>query len=236
MTGDGLLVAVEGLDGSGKSTLVRRLDRRLGPRLHRTLSLYGVPLLAAQFRALNGRRLIGAREASLMYAAELAGRAGTVAADTVAAGGVVLWDKYAAGGHARDAARGVDGELLAAAYDALPRPDLVLYVDVDPRLALARKQRLTLWECGLDVFYPDPVPDLERGLADGRFGRDELERRFLELSARVRDQYERLLGEHVRLDGALPEEELFLEAWAVLEPFLHARAPPAPAPVGARTG
>jgi thymidylate kinase len=233
---EGLLVAVEGLDGSGKSTLVRRLDVWLGPLRHRTLAFYDVPVLAEQFRALNTRGLIGSWESSLMYAAEAGGRAATVAAETLAAGGVVVWDKYAAGGHARDAARGVPDVLLAAAYDALPRPDLVLYVDVEPRVALARKHRLTLWECGLDLFYPETVPELERALAEGRFDRFELERRFLEFSARVRDQYERLLGDHVRLDGELPEDELFLEASAVLEPFLHARAPPRFAPVRARNG
>jgi dTMP kinase len=229
--GRGQLIACEGLDGSGKSTQLRLLAEwlRRSDVPCRVLRLYDNPLLAAQFHALNARRLIGAREASLMYAAEIAGRVAYVSNPLVAEGNVVLWDKYAMGGRVRDACRDLSDDLLDAVYSQFPAPDLLLYFDVTPDLALQRKQAhdgLTMWECGLDMFTDLSVAQIQRRLTAGAFDPEDVGRHFRRFQGLVRDGYERALRgvQHLRFDGTLAQGELFTQVREAVASYLW-RAP-----------
>src|SRR5262249_9081357 len=105
----GLLIAFEGLDGSGKSTQMELLARDLastGQEVH-AYRLNNNPLFKALCKVLNQADLIGPREAALMKTAEMAGRIEYAVKPLLAKGAVVLWDKYLAGTVVADLARGV---------------------------------------------------------------------------------------------------------------------------------
>jgi thymidylate kinase len=232
----GLLIAFEGLDGAGKSTQVRLFTRWLAKlgRKHRVLSLYDNATLIGQFALLNRRALISARDASLMTAADLAGRTETLVAPLLAAGHTVVWDKYVAGSLARDRARRLDHELLSALYEPLPRPAVTVFVDVDPDLACRRRRKEggpLLWESGLDVFLGSPILEIERLLRSGTLPDDDLDQYFEAFQDRIRAEYPAVLDDRTvaRVDGSGSVEEVAASIRralaSTLSPQPHAERP-----------
>lgn len=136
----GLLIAAEGLDGSGKSAglgaLARWLERK-GRRTHE-VTWERSRLVARAAAAPRGRQVLTPRVAALLAAAEAADR---IAADVRARldrGDVVLADRYAWTGVAREVARGLDPAWAAALYAFAPAPDLVIFHRQEPAIAMAR--------------------------------------------------------------------------------------------------
>lgn len=197
-TTSGLLLALEGLDGAGKTTQVDRIrdQVRAAGRAVTVLSLYGNPLVGTQFFRLNHLHEIGARDATLVTAAEVAGRTHAIVEPALARGEVVLWDKYVKGSWARDRARGVREDILAAVYEPLPPAMLTIHLDVDPDVATARKRAEGgpgMWESGLDVQLGLPIVEIERRLVAGEIPPDEIDHHFATFQRTVRDGYRSLL-------------------------------------------
>jgi dTMP kinase len=143
----GYLVAIEGIDGSGKGTQAKRLHERLESEGLRA-TLISFPRYDATFfgRAV-GKYLNGAFGslgevhpffASLLFAGDRF-ESRTVLTEALAAHDVVVLDRYVASNIAHQAARleGAARERLAEAIEhlefdvyQLPRPDLVVLLDL----------------------------------------------------------------------------------------------------------
>jgi dTMP kinase len=211
----GRILAVEGIDGSGKTTQVRLLSRwleRLGI-LHRVLSLYANPCLSAQFRELNGHGLLTAKEAALMTAAEVAGRTHYLVGPLLDSGALVIWDKYVTGSRARDRSRGVAAPVLKALYDPLPGADFTLYFSLSAKRAAERKRAdggPGIWESGLDTQLELPIVEIERQLDQDILDHDLVDRHFAAFQSRVAVGYDALLPslDHVRLEATDTVERL----------------------------
>jgi thymidylate kinase len=136
----GLLIAAEGLDGSGKSAGLDALGRWLERKGRRTHLVTWEPsrLVARAAAAPRGRQVLTPRVAALLAAAEAADRIARDVRPRLARGDVVLADRYAWTGVARDVARGLDPAWAAAVYRFAPRPDLVIFHRQEPALAMAR--------------------------------------------------------------------------------------------------
>ena len=138
----GRLIVFEGLDGSGKSTQLERLAA--------ALRLRGVPVLATKeptdgpwgrrIRAMarSGERV--SREEELRWFVEdRREHAARELAPALAAGQIVLCDRYYLSTVAYQGARGFDPQaLLADAEAEFPLPDLALVFEIDPARGLAR--------------------------------------------------------------------------------------------------
>jgi len=167
----GVLFVLEGIDRSGRSTHVRRLEEHLryaGRGVTRT-SLASALLSGDRIRAAKRDRRADPVETALLYAADLAERIEQVVLPSLRAGLVVIADRYCWTPMARAEARGVDAGWLDALFGFAPAPDAVLFLDVDPEASLARR--------------PDDPDPYEAGLDLG-------------LSADVRESY-RLFGERL---------------------------------------
>lgn len=139
-------VVVEGIDGTGKTTLVAELRRRLDEA--------GIPCLASREPTDSpaGRRIREiAREGRDRTSPEaelelfLEDRRAHVA-DTIlpalAAGRVVLLDRYYYSTMAYQGARGLDPAAIEARHRGFaPEPDLLVLLELDPRTALDRVTR-----------------------------------------------------------------------------------------------
>lgn len=88
--------------------------------------------------APRGRQLLTVRVAALLAAADCADRISSDARRSLARGDVVLADRYAWTGIAREAARGLDLAWVAAVYRFMPAPDLIVFHRQEPATALAR--------------------------------------------------------------------------------------------------
>ena len=146
----GAFIAVEGVDGSGKSGVVRHLIATLAGRGHDVLGTRepgGTP----QGEALRGLLLAGADEAwdpraeLLLMTAARVQHVARVVLPAVAAGRIVVSDRYAGStlayqGAGRGMAERLIRDLHAAVVDDV-WPDLTLVLDLDPAVGLARSRR-----------------------------------------------------------------------------------------------
>ena len=139
---DGLLIAFEGLDQSGKQTQAERLRDRLvtANRTVRLLSFpsYETPIGAEIDRALQGERDYAADTMQLLYVANRFEWKPEIERE-LAAGTVVVCDRYLASSVAYGEAFGLDAQWLAEIQRFLPQPDLTVLLDIEPQVSASRK-------------------------------------------------------------------------------------------------
>jgi len=138
----GLLVVFEGLDQSGKQTQAERLRDRLvaAGRTVRLLSFpsYDTHIGAEIGRALKGERDYAADTMQLLYVANRFEWKPEIERE-LAAGTVVVCDRYLASSVAYGEAFGLDGAWLADIQRYLPQPDLTVLLDIEPQVSASRK-------------------------------------------------------------------------------------------------
>lgn len=171
---EGVLIAVEGVDGAGKHTQVRALRQEL-ERLGYTVSEYSFPdytgsglgttlkeMLAGRF---GNATLIHPLLSAPLFALERAEKRELIRAD-LAAGKVVLCDRYVYSNIAHQACRLPEAErggfqrlLEKVEFEILgmPRPHLTVLLDVDNQVASERR-RVRAQEAGQER----PLDDYEK--------------------------------------------------------------------------
>ena len=146
----GSFIAVEGVDGSGKSGVVRHLIAGLQARGHAVVGTRepgGTP----QGEALRGLLLAGTDDAwdpraeLLLMTAARVQHVARVVLPAVAAGQIVISDRYAGStlayqGAGRGMAEGLIRDLHRSVVDDV-WPDLTLVLDIDPEIGLARSRK-----------------------------------------------------------------------------------------------
>jgi dTMP kinase len=194
----GKLIVVEGIDGSGKSTQIRLLERWL---LSRGYSVFFTEwnsslLVRATTKYAKKKDLLTPTTFSLLHATDFADRHQDVILPPLKAGMVVLADRYVYTAFARDAVRGVDKRWVRDLYSFATAPDLVLYFRVPLDTAVKRiasgRGKIKYHEAGMDL----------------KLSNDTLES-FRIFQGRVLDEYDRLsteFGFHV-MDATRSIEE-----------------------------
>lgn len=152
----GTLICVEGIDGSGKSTqltLLRDWLRNRGMDVIFT-EWNSSELISQTTKLAKKKNLLSPRTFSLLHAVDFADRLKQVIAPALKAGFIVLADRYAYTAFARDVARGVDPNWVRNVYDFAIKPDLAVYFDIDPKLAMERicfNRAPKFYEAGMDL-------------------------------------------------------------------------------------
>jgi dTMP kinase len=140
----GLLIAFEGLDQSGKQTQAEGLrDRLVGlGRVARLLSFpaYETPIGAEIRQALAGAREWGADVMQLLYIANRYEAKPRIEQE-LAAGTVLICDRYLASSIAYGASQGLDPSWLIDVQTHLPRPDITVLLDIAPDVSARRKTK-----------------------------------------------------------------------------------------------
>ncbi|MFJ4209130.1 dTMP kinase [Paenarthrobacter sp. NPDC089675] len=209
----GLFIAFEGGDGAGKSTqaslLFDALESRGIPVL-RTREPGGTPI-GEKLRSLvldHGHGTIDARTEALMFAAARAAHANQVIRPALAAGTVVITDRYidssvAYQGAGRGLGAGEVRSLNEWATEGL-RPDLTVLLDVDPSDG---RRRRTAGEAAEDRLESEP-DDFHSAIRHAFLDLAEASpssylvlpasQGIKELAAGILERVESLLGERVR--------------------------------------
>ena len=138
----GLLIAFEGLDQSGKQTQAEKLrdDVRARGRACELLSFpdYATPIGSEISKALHGEREYGPDVMQLLYVANRYERRPCIEG-RLAAGTILVCDRYLASSIAYGEAQGLDPAWLSAIQQFLPQPDLTILLDIAPETAVRRK-------------------------------------------------------------------------------------------------
>ena len=160
-----MLIAFEGLDQSGKETQARTLGSRLEQNGYRVRPAsfpdYETPIGREIRQALDGQREFGPDVMQLLYVANRFEWRPRLES-WLAAGDVVVCDRYRASSIAYGEAQGLDAAWLDDIQRGLPVPAITVLLDIAPETAVRRKSS----------------------------GRDKYER-DLELLGRVRMSYQR---------------------------------------------
>lgn len=153
----GKLIAVEGLDGSGKSTqiyLVKRWLELSGARVFFT-EWNSSRLVKPSTSRGKTEKLLTPTTFSLIHATDFADRYERQILPLLKAGYIVLADRYVFTAFARDVVRGVDQAWVESLYDFAWLPDITMYFRAPLEVALRRildgRPQLKFHEAGLDM-------------------------------------------------------------------------------------
>jgi dTMP kinase len=193
----GALIAFEGLDQSGKQTQAEGLRDFAASRGRecRLLSFpdYDTAIGCEISKALHGERDYAPDTLQLLYVANRYEKRATIEAQ-LAAGAVIVCDRYSASSVAYGEAQGLDAAWLTEIQRFLPRADLTIVLDIAPQTAARRKAT----------------------------GRDRYER-DLALLARVRESYRAQSQQRgwLLLNGERPPAEVAADILRAVAPLLE---------------
>jgi dTMP kinase len=153
----GRLIAVEGLDGSGKSTQIHLLRHWLEQQGIRVFfsEWNSSVLVKSATRKGKKRNLLTPTTFSLIHATDFADRYERQMLPLLRAGYLVLADRYMFTAFARDAVRGVQPSWVRSLYSFAREPDMTLYFRAPLQVALDRilfgRPQLKYHEAGMDL-------------------------------------------------------------------------------------
>lgn len=153
----GKLIAVEGLDGSGKSTQIYLVKRWLELEGYRVFFTEWNSSVLVKKSTTKGkkRQLLTPTTFSLIHCTDFADRYERQILPLLRAGYIVLCDRYIYTALARDAVRGVDRDWVEKLYSFAVHPDITLYFRVALETSLRRilegRPALKYHEAGLDM-------------------------------------------------------------------------------------
>src|SRR3954449_7277141 len=153
----GKLVVVEGIDGSGKSTQIRLLEK--------WLRFEGLPVFLTEWNSSEMVKEITSKGKkkgkltpttfSLLHATDFADRYERNIYPLLRAGYIVLADRYIYTALARDIVRGCSKRWVENIYGYAIKPDIVFYYRVPIEIAVNRiisgRPKLKYYEAGMDL-------------------------------------------------------------------------------------
>jgi dTMP kinase len=207
----GKLVAVEGLDGSGKSTQIYLLKR--------WLELEGYKIFFTEWNSSaivkratskgKKRQLLTPTTFSLIHCTDFADRYERQILPLLHAGYIVLADRYVYTAFARDGVRGCDHEWVRKLYSYARPPDITFFFNVPLKVAQARildgRTRLKYHEAGMDMGYSaDPSES------------------FRIFQGKIYQEYQRLADEYnfVRIDATEPPDVQQVKVREIVETII----------------
>jgi dTMP kinase len=153
----GKLIAVEGADGSGRSTQIAQLVDWLETGGHPTVQvgLKRSTLVSEELARAQEGNILSRTTLGLFYATDFADQLENMILPALRAGFIVLADRYIYTLMARDMVRGMDEAWLKNLYGIALEPDGVFYLSVEPeelvQRNLAKSATLDYWESGMDL-------------------------------------------------------------------------------------
>jgi len=153
----GRLIAVEGLDGSGKSTQIYLLKRWLELQGHKVYfsEWNSSEIVKSATSKGKKRELLSPTTFSLIHATDFADRYERHLVPLLRAGYLVLCDRYIFTAFARDTVRGCPPEWVRGVYNFAALPDLTFFfkasLDVSLNRILDGRPQLKYFEAGMDL-------------------------------------------------------------------------------------
>jgi dTMP kinase len=196
MKGRGFLICIEGLDGCGKTTQTKLLVNNLKESYNAIYTAEPTRGRIGKFikdHYLHGEKRGSCVVEALLFAADRFEHVEGEVVPALREGEVVVSDRYVYSSFAYQGATGLDLEWIRRINERAIRPDLAVFIDVEPETVVQRlKAKRSVME-------------------------------DLETQRRVRDVYLRFVekGELVRLDGNASKKEVADRLLSVVLEFLE---------------
>jgi dTMP kinase len=197
MKGKGLFICVEGLDGCGKTTqtklLVRKLRKMGWDAAYTAEPSQGKIGKFIQKHCLHGEKRTFPIVEALLFAADRFEHVEREVIPALNQGKIVISDRYVYSSLAYQGATGLDLEWIKMINEHAIRPDIAIFVDVEPEAVIKRlKSKKSVME-------------------------------NLETQRKVREVYEKFVekGELVRIDGNKSKKEVADDILKVVLRFLE---------------
>ncbi len=186
----GKIIAIEGIDGAGKTTHASNLSAELMYRNAHFNVMRGLSFFEYEaeshfhrtYRTVRRNIPLGKNSLSLWFAADLSVRWEHFGQPTYDSGGIVIADRYYFSSFVRDGIRGIDIRKLRVLYDFLPIPSLLVYMKISPQIAYNR-----IVERAGEPGYYESGRDF-RPAADPRTG-------FISYQTQCQKEYEKLIAQ-----------------------------------------
>jgi dTMP kinase len=194
----GKLIIVEGIDGSGKSTQLRLLEKwlRSQGRLVFTTEWNSSDVVKEITSKGKKKGLLTPTTFSLLHATDFADRYERNIFPLLRAGYIVLSDRFVYTAYARDTVRGCNPEWVRKMYNFAVRPHIAFYFRVPIDIAMSRilvgRPKLKYYEAGMDLNLSNDILESYRIF-----------------QSRIIDQYEEMVEREgfTMIDGTLDIEE-----------------------------
>ena len=153
----GKLIVIEGADCSGRSWQISSLRSWLEGEGHAVLDtgLRRSNLVGNLIDEAKKGNTLGRTTLNLLYATDFADQLENKILPALAAGFIVLADRYIFTLMARNIVRGASIDWLQKLFGFAPVPDIIFYLQVDPQVLLYRAFEkygtLDYWESGMDI-------------------------------------------------------------------------------------
>jgi len=195
MVSRGIFICVEGLDGCGKTTQAKLLARRLKKdydAVYTAEPSNGKIGKIIKKNYLHTDKRGSAVVEALLFAADRFEHLKSEVLPALDEGKLVVSDRYAYSSLAYQGATGLDLEWIEKINEHAIRPDMALFIDVEPETVIRRLKR-------------------KRSVMEN-----------LETQLKVREIYLRFVGKDglVRIDGNKPKREVAKEITATVKEFL----------------
>jgi dTMP kinase len=195
----GVFIVIEGLDGSGKTTQAKTLTAKLC-RTHNAIYTAepskGKIGMFIRNRVLYGEKRPPTAIEALLFAADRIEHVQNEVLPALAEGRVVICDRYVYSSLAYQGSAGLNLDWIETINQHALKPDLALFIDVDPEAVQARlKSRKSVME-------------------------------NLETQRKVREIYQKFIekGELIRVNGDKPKNMVADEILSAVTSFLKSRA------------
>lgn len=209
----GRLIVIEGPDASGRSTQVTRITSKLEADGHAVLNtgLRRSELISPGILEAKRNLVLGKRTISLFYAADFADQLENKIIPALRSGFIVLADRYIYTLMARDVVRGISKRWSYNLFGFAIKPDLVFYVDVDPKELVHR-----VFQKNASLDYYESGADL--GLSDNMF------ESFLIYQSMVAREFRKMQKKYglIFINGNRSIEEINAELQEKIDDFLVA--------------
>jgi dTMP kinase len=194
----GKLIVVEGIDGSGKSTQLRLLEKwlRSQGRLVFTTEWNSSEVVKEITSKGKKKGLLTPTTFSLLHATDFTDRYERNIFPLLRAGYIVLSDRFVYTAYARDTVRGCNPEWVRKVYSFAVRPNITFYFRVPIDIAMSRilvgRPKLKYYEAGMDLSLSNDIVESYRIF-----------------QSKIIDQYEEMATREgfTMIDGTLDIEE-----------------------------
>lgn len=153
----GRLIVVEGIDGSGKSTQIRLLEKWLRYNGHHVfLTEWNSSEIVKEITSKGKKKAkLTPTTFSLLHATDFADRYERNIFPLLRAGYFVLADRYIYTAFARDGTRGCSPDWVRKVYNFAVKPDITFYfrtpIDIAINRILSGRPQLKYYEAGMDM-------------------------------------------------------------------------------------